>query len=70
MSTNYHQGVVMGAMDELKGRAKSAVGELTDNDDLKDEGKADKASGKVKDAIDTVSDKAKDVADAVRKKMD
>ena len=60
----------MGAMDELKGRAKSAVGELTDNDDLKDEGKADKASGKVKDAIDTVSDKAKDVADAVRKKMD
>ncbi len=68
--TNYHQGVDMGTMDELKGRAKSAAGELTDNDELKDEGKADKASGKVKDAIDAVSDKAKDAAEALRKKMD
>ena len=34
--------------DDLKGRAKEAVGDLTDNDRLKREGKTDRASGKVK----------------------
>jgi hypothetical protein len=29
--------------DDLKGRAKEAVGDLTDNDDLKREGQADRA---------------------------
>ncbi len=48
-------------MDEAKGRAKEAAGDLTDNDDLKNEGKADKATGKVKDAVDSVGDKVKDV---------
>jgi uncharacterized protein YjbJ (UPF0337 family) len=43
--------------DDLKGRAKEAVGDLTDNDDLKREGKVDQATGKVKDAVDTVKDK-------------
>ena len=35
--------------DDLKGRAKEAVGDLTDNRDLKNEGKADRASGKAKE---------------------
>jgi len=43
--------------DDLKGRAKEAIGDLTNNDDLKTEGKLDQASGKVKDAVDTVKDK-------------
>ena len=51
----------MANTDDLKGRAKEAAGDLTGNDDLKREGKADKASGKVKEAVDTVSDKVKDV---------
>lgn len=51
----------MANMDDMKGRAKEAAGDLTGNDDLKREGKADKASGKVKEAVDTVSDKVKDV---------
>ena len=55
--------------DDLKGRAKEAVGDLTDNDRLKREGKADRASGKVKDAIDKVEDKAKDLVDDVRDKL-
>lgn len=46
-----------GNVDEAKGRIKKAVGELTDNDELKDEGTVDKASGKVKDAVDNVKDK-------------
>lgn len=50
----------MANMDEAKGRAKEAAGNLTDDDKLKDEGKADRASGKVKDAVDDVKDKIHD----------
>jgi uncharacterized protein YjbJ (UPF0337 family) len=46
-----------GEADEAKGRIKEAAGDLTGNDDLKREGKADKIGGKVKDAVDTVKDK-------------
>ena len=55
--------------DDLKGRAKEAAGDLTDNADLKREGKADRAGGKAKDAIDKVEEKAKDVVDDVKEKM-
>jgi uncharacterized protein YjbJ (UPF0337 family) len=60
--------VEMGVLDDIKGRAKRALGELTNNDELKKEGKADQAAGKVKDAIGTVADRAKDAADAIRDK--
>ena len=46
-----------GSTDETKGKIKEAGGDLTGNDDLKHEGKADKAGGKIKDAVDTVKDK-------------
>lgn len=39
--------------DDMKGRAKEAAGDLTDDDDLKREGKADQVTGKVKDAVDS-----------------
>lgn len=56
-----------GTMDDLKGRAKEAVGDVTDNDDMKREGKVDRGAGnvkdKVEDAVDTVRDKVKDVTD-------
>ena len=55
--------------DDLKGRAKEAVGDLTDNRDLKREGKADRASGKAKDFVEDVKDKAEDVIDSVRDKL-
>lgn len=48
-----------GETDEAKGRIKEAAGDLTDNDDLKREGKVDQATGSVKDAVDTVADKIK-----------
>ncbi|MGI9032244.1 MAG: CsbD family protein [Acidimicrobiales bacterium] len=48
-----------GEMDETKGRMKEAAGDLTDNEDLKREGKLDKAKGSVKDAVDKVGDKLK-----------
>lgn len=50
-----------GSVDEAKGRVKEAAGDLTGNQDLKDEGKVDRASGKVKDAVGGVADKAKDL---------
>jgi uncharacterized protein YjbJ (UPF0337 family) len=35
----------MGILEEGKGKIKQAVGDLTDNDDLKREGKAQRARG-------------------------
>jgi uncharacterized protein YjbJ (UPF0337 family) len=46
--------------DEAKGRAKEAVGALTDDRDLKREGKIDRAAGKAKDSVDKVAEKTKD----------
>ena len=50
-----------GTKDDLKGRVKEAGGDLTGDDSLKNEGKVDRASGKVKDAVGGAADKAKDV---------
>ncbi len=52
--------------DEAKGRVKEATGSLTGDDSLKNEGKADQAKASVKDTIDKVADKAKDVLDRDR----
>jgi uncharacterized protein YjbJ (UPF0337 family) len=51
---------VSGEADKTKGRIKEAVGDLTDDKDLKREGKVDKASGKVKEKVDDVKDKLTD----------
>jgi uncharacterized protein YjbJ (UPF0337 family) len=48
-------------MDKAKGRTKEALGDLTGDQELKDEGKVDRASGKVKDAVGGVADKAKEL---------
>ena len=58
-----------GTADDIKGRAKEAAGDLTDNDDLRNEGKADRASGKAKDVIEGVKDKADDAVDNVKDKL-
>jgi uncharacterized protein YjbJ (UPF0337 family) len=55
--------------DDLKGRAKEAAGDLTDNRDLKNEGKADRASGKAKEMVDDLKDKAEDAIDTVKEKL-
>jgi uncharacterized protein YjbJ (UPF0337 family) len=53
-------------MDEAKGRMKEAAGDLTDDDDLKREGKADRVGGTVKEKASEVVDKAKDILDKDR----
>jgi uncharacterized protein YjbJ (UPF0337 family) len=49
-----------GTTDDLKGRAKEAAGDLTDDQGLKNEGKVDRATGAAKDAVGDAGDKLKD----------
>ena len=49
-----------GTTDNAKGRVKEAAGDLTGDQSLKNEGKVDKASGSVKDAVGGAADKLKD----------
>lgn len=51
-----------GKTDEVKGRIKEAAGAITDNDELRREGKIDQAAGKVKQAAQKVVDKVQDAA--------
>jgi uncharacterized protein YjbJ (UPF0337 family) len=56
-------------MDQAKGKAKQAAGDLTGDDDLKREGKLDETSGKVKETANDLSDKVGDVVDSVKDKV-
>jgi uncharacterized protein YjbJ (UPF0337 family) len=56
-------------IDQAKGRVKEAAGDLTDNDDLKREGKIDQAGSKVKDFAETAKDKIEDVVDEVKNRV-
>ncbi|NLD75398.1 MAG: CsbD family protein [Acidimicrobiales bacterium] len=53
----------MSNIDDAKGRIKEAAGDLTDDEDLQREGKADQLAGKVKDKVG-------DAVDAVKEKFD
>ena len=48
-----------GTTDDTKGRTKEALGDLTGDQDLKDEGKVDRASGKAKNLVGGIAEKAK-----------
>ena len=59
-----------GTWDEMKGKAKEAAGDVTDNESLEREGrgdqvkgKAEQAKGHLKDAADDVREGVKDAAD-------
>ena len=47
-------------IDEAKGRAKRAAGDLTDDSDLKREGEIDQAASDVKEKVGDAADKIKD----------
>jgi uncharacterized protein YjbJ (UPF0337 family) len=49
-----------GTTDQIKGRVEEAIGVVTDNQRLKDEGRIDQATGKVKKVVERVIDKAKE----------
>ena len=56
-------------LDDAKGRAKEAAGNLTGEDSLRREGKEDQAAGKAKSALDTAKDKVEDAIDGVRDRL-
>ena len=55
-----------GKTDQIKGRAKEAVGDLTGNKDLKLEGKADRQAGEVKEKVGKVEEKVDEAIDKVK----
>ena len=57
-----------GKTDEVKGRIKEAAGAISDNDQLRREGKIDQAAGKVKQAAEKTADKVKQAAKDANKR--
>jgi uncharacterized protein YjbJ (UPF0337 family) len=51
--------------DDIKGKIKETGGELTGNERLANEGRADQAKGKVKEAGENVKDALGNVGDAL-----
>jgi uncharacterized protein YjbJ (UPF0337 family) len=47
-------------LDDAKGRVKEAAGDLTDDKDLKREGKIDRATGTAKEKVGDAADKVKE----------
>jgi uncharacterized protein YjbJ (UPF0337 family) len=55
-----------GTGDDIKGKAKEALGDLTGDKDLQREGKVDQATGAAKDKADDAKDWAEDKIDDAR----
>jgi uncharacterized protein YjbJ (UPF0337 family) len=56
-------------LDQTKGRIKQAAGDLTGDDDLKKEGKADVTAGKIKKLLKNAQDKLSGLVDKVKEKF-
>ena len=57
--TKEEDSAMSGTSDKIKGRVKEAVRALTDDQRLKNEGRLDQTTGKIKQAAERVIDKAK-----------
>lgn len=58
---SHHKG------EDMKGRLKQAVGDISGDEGLKREGKLDQVSAATKRAVDNVADKTKDIVDPKKK---
>ena len=58
-----------GEKEKLTGRAKQAAGDLTDDEELRREGKRDELAGKAKDKANEAIDKAKDKANETKDRI-
>ena len=60
-----------GKMDQMKGKAKQAWGDITDNERLHDEGVADEASGDVQEGLGRarrkVGDAIEDIGEDIKR---
>ncbi|HVX59641.1 MAG TPA: CsbD family protein [Pirellulales bacterium] len=59
-----------GKTDEIKGRVKEAAGALSDDDQMRREGKVDQAAGKVKQTAEKAVDKAKELVQGDKDRND
>ena len=57
-----------GTSDKIKGRVKEAVGALTDNQRLKDEGSLDQTTGQIKQTAEHLIDQVKNAVKSPAKK--
>jgi uncharacterized protein YjbJ (UPF0337 family) len=62
---------IEGRAEALKGKVKQAAGDLTDDEQLKEEGQVDEAAGKAQDAVGfgrrKVGEAIEKVGDAIKK---
>ena len=60
-----------GRTDQVKGRAKQAWGDITNNDELRDEGVADEVGGDIQEGFGRarrkVGETIEDIADEIKK---
>jgi uncharacterized protein YjbJ (UPF0337 family) len=62
--------MMAGEMDKAKGRVKEAAGALTDDEDIKREGRADQAAGDMKEKVGKAKDWAEDKIDDAKDRVD
>jgi uncharacterized protein YjbJ (UPF0337 family) len=55
--------------DQVTGKIKQAVADLTDDKDLRKEGKADQKAGDAKEFLDNTKDKMDDLVDKAKDKL-
>ena len=65
----FNKDEVQGKSDQIKGRVKKAVGDLSDDSALHDEGAVDQASGKVQESFGTGKRKVGEAIEDVGKKI-
>jgi len=56
-----------GKVDELKGRGKSAAGELTGDKETQAKGEVDQATGKIKQGMADAKEKISEIADRLKR---
>jgi uncharacterized protein YjbJ (UPF0337 family) len=55
--------------DDIKGRAKEAAGAVTDDEDLKEEGRNDQRAADAKEKVENAADKVKQGIDDVKDRI-
>ncbi len=60
---------VKGTLEKLGGKIKETVGDLTGNEKLKNEGRADQVKGAAHDALGNAKEAGRDTADGIKKQF-
>ena len=56
--------------EQAKGHAKEAVADVTDDDELRREGRRDRVAGRAKEKVDEAGDKVEEGIDSLKEKLD